>query len=105
MHVNRLLPLVLVLSCLQLAAQAPHSFSRYGRENGFAGTTVEDMVQDSHGQLWLATWGGLYCFDGRTFQNYKTNIPDDGDKKHITKTLEGIDLFAAAMDSHYPLPN
>ncbi len=72
------LPLLLICS-LQAGAQAPHSFSRYGRENGFTGTTVEDMVQDSHGQLWLATWGGLYCFDGRTFQNYKTNIPDDRD--------------------------
>ena len=36
---------------------------------------------------------------------WQRTIPDDGDKKHITKTLEGIDLFAAAMDSHYPLPN
>ena len=92
MHVNRLLPLVLVLSCLQLAAQAPHSFSRYGRENGFAGTTVEDMVQDSHGQLWLATWGGLYCFDGRTFQNYKTNIPDDGDNPRSNRFVD-VEVF------------
>lgn len=58
-------------------AQPPHTFTRYGRENGFSGTTVEDMAQDSHGQLWLATWGGLYSFDGRTFQNYRTDNPED----------------------------
>ena len=60
-----------------LAAQPPHSFTRYGRENNFSGTTVEDMAQDSHGQLWLATWGGLYSFDGRTFQIYRTDNPED----------------------------
>jgi ligand-binding sensor domain-containing protein/AraC-like DNA-binding protein len=59
------------------AAQPPHTFTRYGRENNFSGTTVEDMAQDSHGQLWLATWGGLYAFDGRTFQNYRTDNPED----------------------------
>ena len=32
---------------------------------------------------------------------WQRTIPD-GEKKHITKTLEGIDLFAAAMDKHYP---
>ena len=62
-----------------LAAQPPHSFTRYGRENNFSGTTVEDMAQDSHGQLWLATWGGLYSFDGRTFRNYLTDNPEDRD--------------------------
>ena len=58
-------------------AQPPHTFTRYGRENNFSGTTVEDMAQDSHGQLWLATWGGLYSFDGRTFQIYRTDNPED----------------------------
>ena len=34
---------------------------------------------------------------------WKFTIPDTAEKKNITKTLEGIDLFAAAMDRHYPL--
>lgn len=36
---------------------------------------------------------------------WNNTIPDEpnGGKKHITKTLEGIDLFAAAMDRHFPL--
>ena len=33
---------------------------------------------------------------------WKFTIPDTAEKKNITKTLEGIDLFAAAMDRHYP---
>jgi hypothetical protein len=34
---------------------------------------------------------------------WKFTIPDTPEGKNITKTLEGIDLFAAAMDRHYPL--
>ena len=40
---------------------------------------------------------------------WKFTIPDDPEnkevrrRKNISKTLEGIDLFAAAMDRHYPL--
>ena len=34
---------------------------------------------------------------------WQRTVPDDEKKKRITKTLEGIDLFAAAMDRHYPL--
>ena len=37
---------------------------------------------------------------------WNRTIPDEPEgKKKITKTLEGIDLFAAAMDKHYPLQN
>lgn len=82
-----ILPFLLIVS-LQASAQAPHTFSRYGRENGFTGTTVEDMAQDSHGQLWLATWGGLYSFDGRTFQNYRTNDPGDRDNPRSNRFVD-----------------
>ena len=82
-----ILPFLLIVS-LQVSAQAPHTFSRYGRENGFTGTTVEDMAQDSHGQLWLATWGGLYSFDGRTFQNYRTNDPGDRDNPRSNRFVD-----------------
>ena len=80
MRFFRLFVLIGLIFNLTLAnAQPPHSFTRYGRENNFSGTTVEDMAQDSHGQLWLATWGGLYSFDGRTFRNYLTENPEDRD--------------------------
>ena len=86
-----ILPFLLIVS-FQASAQAPHTFSRYGRENGFTGTTVEDMAQDSHGQLWLATWGGLYSFDGRTFQNYRTNDPGDRDNPRSNRFVD-VDIF------------
>ena len=38
-----------LLSAVLLSAQPPHNFTRYGRENNFSGTTVEDMAQDRFG--------------------------------------------------------
>ena len=73
----RWLIFLLLTSGLAASAQAPHSFTRYGRENGFTGTTVESMCQDRHGQLWMATWAGLYSFDGRNFQRYLTEAAED----------------------------
>ena len=85
-------------------SQPPHTFTRYGRENNFSGTTVEDMAQDRYGQLWLATWGGLYSFDGRTFRNYRTGDPDDSDNprsNHFTdvEILENGEILVVSYDS------
>ncbi len=88
MRCFRFLSVLIGLVCTMAAAQPPCSFTRFGRENGFAGTTVEDMAQDSHGELWLATWGGLYSFDGRTFQNYRTDLPDDRDNPRSNRFVE-----------------
>ena len=104
MHLRRLFVLLFLSASLLAAAQAPHSFSRYGRENGFAGTTVEDMTQDDHGQLWLATWGGLYSFDGRTFQNYKTDTPDDQDNPRSNRIVDveafpGDEILVVSYDN------
>ena len=88
MYKPRYLLLTLLLAGCLASAQAPHSFTRYGRESGFAGTTVEDMEQDAHGQLWLATWRGLYSFDGRSFQNYRTDRPEDRDNPRSNRFLD-----------------
>ena len=102
---RKYLALLWVLFGLSAAAQAPHTFTRYGRENGFAGTTVENMVQDEHGQLWLATWGGLYSFDGRTFYNFKTERPDTRDNPRSNRfvDMEAYDndeVMVVSYDNH-----
>lgn len=96
MRFFRLIPLLaLLLAVLPAGAQPPHSFTRYGRENNFSGTTVEDMAQDSHGQLWLATWAGLYSYDGRSFQNYRTDNPEDRDNP---RSNHFVDVEALSND-------
>ena len=102
---RKYLALFWALIGLTAAAQAPHTFTRYGRENGFAGTTVENMVQDNHGQLWLATWGGLYSFDGRTFYNFKTEHPDDRDNPRSNRfvdveAFDNDEVMVVSYDNH-----
>ena len=93
MRTFRYLSVLFGLVCTLAAAQPPCTFTRFGRENGFTGTTVEDMAQDRHGELWLATWGGLYRFNGRAFQNYRTDLPDDRDNSRSNRFVE-VEILA-----------
>ena len=62
-----------IMLCAQPICQIQH-FSIY---NGLVQRTVTDIVQDSKGFIWFATWNGLNKFDGYTFKNYKA-YPGDG---------------------------
>ena len=44
----------------------------YGGEDGLIDDRVSDLLLDRHGNLWVATQGGLACFNGRTFQTFTT---------------------------------
>lgn len=64
--------------CLSLCvAQPSHTFTQYTSADGLNQRTVQYIIQDHKGLMWLATWDGLYRFDGYTFKNYKA-YPGDG---------------------------
>ena len=44
----------------------------YGVEDGLIDDRVNDLLLDRNGNLWIATQGGLSCFDGSDFQNFTT---------------------------------
>ena len=44
----------------------------YGVEDGLIDDRVTDLLLDRDGNLWIATLGGLCCFDGNTFQSFTT---------------------------------
>ncbi|MDE2733785.1 MAG: sigma 54-interacting transcriptional regulator, partial [Gemmatimonadota bacterium] len=44
----------------------------YGVEDGLIDNHVNDLLVDRHGNLWIATLGGLSCFDGRSFRSFTT---------------------------------
>ncbi len=44
----------------------------YGVEDGLIDARVNDLLLDRNGNLWIATQGGLSCFDGRVFHNFTT---------------------------------
>ncbi len=77
---NRLATLFLLLSygLFSMAADiSNYTFTSYKYELGFAQREVMDILQDSDGQMWFATWDGLYRFDGYRFSNFKAR-PGDG---------------------------
>ena len=44
----------------------------YGVEDGLINDKINDLLLDRAGNLWIATQGGLACFDGRVFHNFTT---------------------------------
>ena len=42
----------------------------YTLDEGLLDDRVQDLLVDWEGKLWIATFGGLSCFDGERFRNY-----------------------------------
>lgn len=72
---------LLILTCLlthiTMSGQTLSTFTHYNTEMGFVQKEVMKLAQDGKGQMWFATWNGLYKFDGYRFINYKAR-PGDG---------------------------
>jgi diguanylate cyclase (GGDEF)-like protein len=74
--------ITLALSALSLAAPAlaapvrPIRFDRLSLEEGLSQSTVQDVLQDRRGYIWLATEDGLNRFDGMSFKVYKRDPGD-----------------------------
>lgn len=58
-------------------AQTHYSFTAYNTDWGFVQKEVMQIMQDKGGEMWFATWDGLYRYDGSRFSNYKAR-PGDG---------------------------
>jgi diguanylate cyclase (GGDEF)-like protein len=81
---RRLLMALLLLLAMALVDVAPvaaqeFSFSRYTQIAGLRNLGIEHLVVDRNGDLWVATDGGIYRFDGTTFTPYDKSrgIPAD----------------------------
>ena len=51
-------------------------FSKIGLEEGLSNSTVVDILQDTKGKLWVATYNGLCLYDGYEFVVYHHNDDD-----------------------------
>lgn len=60
-----------------LIAQGLIEVKHYSVMNGLSQNTVQHVLQDEDGYIWLATWSGLEKFDGYTFKNYKSYPGDE----------------------------
>ena len=63
-------------------AQSQHPLIEYTTENGLSINSVNDMLFDKQGFLWITTADGLQKFDGYHFQTFKHNTAN---KKSITE--------------------
>ncbi|HEX5716126.1 MAG TPA: two-component regulator propeller domain-containing protein [Thermoanaerobaculia bacterium] len=61
----------------------------YGIEDGLAGDTITDIVQDGRGYLWIATTDGVSRFDGGRFTSYGSS--DGLPHARVHALLEGRD--------------
>ena len=52
------------------------SVNHYSIQEGLSQNTVQSIIQDNEGYIWLATWNGLEKFDGYRFKNYKSYPTD-----------------------------
>ena len=69
LFISILIPLVL-MGLADTASSQLLPFRAYSIEKGLSESVVNDLMQDDHGYLWIATGYGLNRFDGITFQNY-----------------------------------
>ena len=61
-------------------------FNRIDIDQGLSQNMVRDILQDSKGFMWIATWDGLNRYDGYNFKVYK-NIEGDSSSLRINKIL------------------
>jgi PAS domain S-box-containing protein len=47
----------------------------YSQSNGLPGNQINDVIQDRHGLIWIATMSGVVTFDGKNFSN-PDNCPE-----------------------------
>ncbi|MFA5684121.1 MAG: diguanylate cyclase [Lysobacteraceae bacterium] len=76
---SRLLSLALLLTCLAgtaeervVALSEGDVLRRFTSEEGLPQNSVNAIVQDHRGYLWLATFGGLARFDGSAFRVFRS---------------------------------
>ena len=56
----------------ELSKRSEEGLKFYGIEDGLIDQQVIDLLLDRDGNLWIATLGGLSCFDGVGFRNFTT---------------------------------
>ncbi|UGU16468.1 helix-turn-helix domain-containing protein [Sinomicrobium kalidii] len=52
-------------------------FNTFTTQDGLSNNSVNDIISDRNGMLWIGTWDGLNSFDGQTFTVYKHDLSDD----------------------------
>ncbi len=73
------------------------SFVTFTTEDGLAGDTVREILEDDDGTLWFATWGGLSRYDGEHFTTL-TDYALDAITYSFTEEGDHRDLWDVMRD-------
>lgn len=75
---NRIVSVVVAcwVATMTLLGQVPEglTFSQYSTQQGLPTSKVHGLLQDSDGFIWMATYHGLYCYDGYGVRKYNASI-------------------------------
>jgi signal transduction histidine kinase/ligand-binding sensor domain-containing protein/DNA-binding NarL/FixJ family response regulator len=110
---NRICFLILFLPCLAWAQIEDYKLYNISREEGLPTENVQYIFQDSYGFLWIASFDGLFRWDGNTYKKY---VHADDDSKSLSNnvvyvvfedykkrlwigTLRGLDLYDREKDN------
>ena len=96
---------IILITAFPLTAQPRYTFVNFSPEEGLTSSTIQDMVQDHNGFLWLASWGGLFRFDGVRFINYKASATDPDENPRSERFIQVTEdqsgrIWARAYDDH-----
>jgi signal transduction histidine kinase/ligand-binding sensor domain-containing protein/DNA-binding response OmpR family regulator len=67
---------LLTISCFFCSTLIGQNFQHYGLEEGLSQESVQSILRDKQGFLWLGTQDGLNRFDGDRFETFKNNPGD-----------------------------
>ncbi len=72
-------------------AQQKYNFEHISIPDGLSNTSVNDIIQDQYGFLWIATADGLNRYDGYNFKIYKNDPSDKNSLPNNTAIKSMVD--------------
>ncbi len=84
MNYKHLLKIILLyfINCFPQGFEEDFNFEHISIEEGLSSSTVNSIIQDKKGFLWIATENGLNRYDGYTFEVYRNNPEDSLSLSH-----------------------
>ena len=114
--ISRFVVFWICCASIHIFAQQKELVSRlYTMKDGLPDQLVNDVMQDSQGFIWVATYSGLSKFDGMRFTTYRNNPSSTNSLRsnHVNSVLEdkmgrlwighaqGLDLFDPRTERFY----
>ena len=84
--IKKLLIVLLFFSMLHVNGQSLN-FEHYGLKDGLSQSSIRNIVQDDHGFLWIATFGGVNRYDGYEFKMFKSEF-NNSDFIHANEVVD-----------------